>query len=1102
MAIYADGIFSSGIDVLFENGESAINAAILAGGTMRIGKGGTVDKVVLGSGGKLVVSSGGSARNVSQAVGGCLDFSVYGEDLATSITGSSFHGGDIATRFSLSGGLASGFYLYASATGKVHSGGRADSTHILNRGNLEIFSGGSGYVTNIAAGGSMTVHNGGYVNSVNLSNGGVLAVSSGAVVSGVNLSAGGVMKVTVTGNDSATVVQGNGFSLQNGIASNFTTYAGGELELVSGGSAKDITVFQGGTLKAGVNDHVSGLNLASGGILKLAVAGGGTGSLTGAHQFGNFSVKNGIASNFIIYTGGELSLYSSGSARSVIVSSGGLLTVGSDCTLSGATIISGGSLTVSNGGAASGVVLGSGAVLNLDLNGSGNTSIAGSNIIYAENLSGYIYLPFEVKSSASGKFYTSGLYLYAGAHTGVSSGGSVTAMTICSSGRLTVGDGGYASGITQLPGGILDVNVCGNDTSTFISGVCSNVRFTLSRGSAANFWIYPGADFTVGSGGTATGLLLYSGGRLHTTVGGSDGAKQITGAYSCDGYGGTFQLSNASANGFQIFSDCRFTVASNGNATNLGLYEGGILQVTADGRYRQNAVTGIHHASGFSSFALTSACASGFVIYNSGYLTVISGASALRTTVANGGLLTVDIQGKASGTTILAGGRCVVSSRGTAVDMTVQKHGHAVFHGGAGLTGKVDLAGSIEVAGSGIVQCTGGLTLRLLADQRDVSDASLPFIDDFSRLFGPVSMTVRTDYDQAMGVYVLAGNASNYTRPVNLTVIDDAGYESSIGSLSLSMDEPLFYRNNYYELTLDASHNLCLSISMPGYDTPLHVPEVSVECNGNDVSAQWTHGVSVTGNDDLVYEAELYLDGTKIFSKNVSGDSLDLGTLAPNYKPGSEYEFRVRAVDDDSLTGSGRGDWSSYSFMLEDTEAPDPGNVNVTQNGSRARVSWSGFADNGAIKWYDVTLDDVTRRVAGSITGYTFDIPEELYGLCEVEVSAVDHAGNRTTVTESFYCEDLLAPEKVILISQTPKGSGRVELKWRESADAGSGGDHYLIEFGYMNTPDQVRLISVDYALESYMLNDLGKGDYGWRVCAVDHAGNQGEWSDTRYFRL
>ena len=1105
MAIYSNGIFSSGINVLFENGESAVNAAILNGGTMQIGQEGTAESVVLGSGGRLTVSSGGTAKNVSQAIGGILDFSVYGEDLATSITGTAYHGGNKFTHFSLLNGIASGFYLYAGATGQVHSGGRADSTFISSQGLLQVSSGGSGNVVNIAAGGSMAVYGGGSVNSVTVSSGGLLAVSSGAVVTGIAFASGGIMKAEVIGNDSSTVIQGNDFSLQSGIASNFTIYAGGELTLTSGGTAKNIKLMQGGTLDAGSDGIVSGLTLASGGVLKITVSSGGSGALTGSHQLGSFSVNAGVASNFVIYAAGELSLISSGIARNTTVSSGGLLVVGERGIVSGATVVSGGSLTVSNGGSATAVVLASGAVLNLDLNGSGNTGIAGSNIVYATNLSQYVYLPFEIKSSLNGGFYASGLYLYSGADVDVSSGGSAVSMAIYSGGRLTVGEGGYASGITQIAGGILDVTVRGNDSRTFVSGICSNVRFTLSRGVASNFWIYDDADFTVESGGVATGLLLYSGGRLHTTVGGNAGAKQISGNYSCDGYGGSFSLANNSANGFQIFSGCRFIVSSGGNATNLGLYQGGILQVIADGNNPRMTVTGVHHASGHSSFALTSKCASGFLIYDSGYLTVLNGVSALHTTVANGGLLTVGSQGKASATTVLAGGSCIVSSRGAMVDMTVQEGAAAMVYGGASLAGTLQIGGQIDIAGSGLIQCTDGVRLNLLVDQRSEKDASLSFVDDLSKLFGPVSITVRTSIDQALGCYILAGKAEDYNGNVTLTVVDDAGNETGIGQLSLSTGNTLYYRSSYYSLAMNANKDLCLMISLPGYDSLIYMPEVSVTCNGNDVSVEWTRGLSVAGNDNLTYEAELYLDGTLIFSKNVTSlATLNLGTLAPNYRPGSEYEFRIRTFDGDSLSGSGYGDWCTSTFTLDDYEAPETGTLQTVQNGKTVCVSWDGFADNAAIQWFDITLNNsITRRVAGSMKEYTFTVPETLYGPCEVEVTAIDYAGNSAAVSDMFYYDDFTAPEKVTLIGQTPVGAGAVELRWNEAPDAGSGVDHYLIEFGYMSaTPDQMRLIAVSDAWESYVLNGIGKGDFGWRVCAVDGAGNQGEWSDSRYFRL
>jgi hypothetical protein len=453
---------------------------------------------------------------------------------------------------------------------------------------------------------------------------------------------------------------------------------------------------------------------------------------------------------------------------------------------------------------------------------------------------------------------------------------------------------------------------------------------------------------------------------------------------------------------------------------------------------------------------------------------------------------------------VLAGGSCIVSSQGAVMDLTVQEGAAAMVYGGASLAGTLQIGGQIDMAGSGLIACTDGVRLKLLADQRDEKDASISFIDDLSRLFGPLSITVRTSIDQSIGCYVLAGNAESFNGNVTLTVVDDLGKEAASGQLSLATGNTIFYRNSYYSLALNANKDLCLMISLPGYDTPIYVPDVSVSCNGNDVSVEWTQGLSVMGNDNLTYEAELYLDGALIFSQNVTAlDSLDLGTLAPNYRPWSEYEFRVRAFDGDSFTGSGYGEWRSCTFTLDDYTAPETGTLQFSQQDNSVCVSWDGFTDNGAIQWFDVTLNNITRRVAGTLKQCTFDIPDTLYGLCDVEVTAIDYAGNSASVSDLFYYEDFTAPEKVTLIREMPIGGGVVEFTWDEAADAGSGVDHYLIEFGYMSAaPDQKRLIAVSDAWESYVLSGIGKGDFGWRVCAVDGAGNQGEWSDARYFRL
>ena len=82
MAVYSNGVFSSGIDVLFENGESAVNAAVLNGGTMRIGQEGTAESVVLVSGGRLVVSWAVRQKMYRRQSGGLLTFLFTGDDFS------------------------------------------------------------------------------------------------------------------------------------------------------------------------------------------------------------------------------------------------------------------------------------------------------------------------------------------------------------------------------------------------------------------------------------------------------------------------------------------------------------------------------------------------------------------------------------------------------------------------------------------------------------------------------------------------------------------------------------------------------------------------------------------------------------------------------------------------------------------------------------------------------------------------------------------------------------------------------------------------------------------------------------------------------------
>ena len=348
----------------------------------------------------------------------------------------------------------------------MSAGGVASATTI-HGGTQYVSAGGTALETTIY-GGTQDVSAGGVASDTTISSRGIQYVSSGGKAYNTEQHSGGNINADVYGGDTETYVSGTNasgeaFTLQNGVASNFILYAGGEQKVSSGGMANNTTINSSGTQDVGgvANDttiNEDGRQLVffggvasdttissggwqsifsggkayntvqhSGGNVNVTVQGGDTETyVSGTNANGEaFTLQNGVASNFILYTGGGQWVSSGGVASATIISFGGTQDVTSGGVASDTTINEYGWQYVSSGGVASATTINSGGTQYVSSGGvASNTTISSGGV------------------------------------QEVSSGG-VASNTTLNSGAVNLYEGGLVSGLNATGG---DLNVYGNNT--------------------------------------------------------------------------------------------------------------------------------------------------------------------------------------------------------------------------------------------------------------------------------------------------------------------------------------------------------------------------------------------------------------------------------------------------------------------------------------------------------------------------------------------------------------------------------------------------------------------------------------------------------------
>ena len=375
-----------------------------------------------------------------------------------------------------SGGVATNTTMYQDGWQFVSSGGVASNTTI-NPGGQRVSAGGVANTTIINSGGAQHLQSGGVANATTINSRGWQNVEGGGLANGTTINSLGWLNVASGGVASNTTINSVGHLgvSSGGVANETTIHSGGSQNVYVGGVVSDTTIHDGGLQFVHAGGKTYNVRQHSGGKMFIIVAGGdGETYVSGTNASGEaFSLQNGKASNFILYSGGSQHVKSGGVASATTIHGGAQYV---SAGVASATTIHGGAQYVSAGGVASA------------------TTIHG----------GTQYV------SAGGTALETTIH---GGTQDVSAGGVASNTTINEGGLQNVSSGGKAYNVMQYSGGNINADVYGGDTSTYVSGTnASREAFTLQNGVASNFILYAGGLQNVFSGGVASATTIQEGG--------------------------------------------------------------------------------------------------------------------------------------------------------------------------------------------------------------------------------------------------------------------------------------------------------------------------------------------------------------------------------------------------------------------------------------------------------------------------------------------------------------------------------------------------------------------------------------------------------------
>ena len=274
-------------------------------------------------------------------------------------------------------------------------------------------------------------------------------------------------------------------------------------------------------------------------------------------------------------------------------------------------------------------------------------------------------------------------------------------------------------------------------------------------------------------------------------------------------------------------------------------------------------------------------------------------------------------------------------------------------------------------------------------------------------------------------------------------------------------------------------------------------------------------------SDDMSFTSNRTFEVTADGKTLVLGDGV--GNAVGRLSGMSTVYWRVRAVDGAGNTGAFWSNISSFEFKdpetgeaIVDYDTPTaPSNLSVTQGEGRyVSFNWSGSSDQFGLSYYElqVTLNGETRtyRISSGDNTDMFGYEVKLWadGVCTWKVTAVDGTGKVASSSTEKLTVDTAAPnwdkfEGVIGLDVIPAQNNPI-VSWNPALDLGhekdkdGGVKHYVLQYRIAGQGDDAWQSMVVEGT-SQMLN-LGNGSYEFRVSAVDHVGNQSEWSEAQEY--
>ena len=653
-----------------------------------------------------------------------------------------------------SGGVTDDTVLEGQFTGMtVESAGVANSTTVSSTAQLTINDGGTANFGAVV--GNVTVNQGGVANSMTVGAGGVVTVEFGsAIISGMTFSGGSAFVEGLA--VSTTIVAGGSITVDFGSASASVISSGG-LEVVgaNGGFGDDVsaTVLTGGTLIVSDGGVASAPTISTGGA--VIVDGG---QLTGnIFNDGTLTLLGGGIFPATISGSGALVLASGGvyelpTAANVTFSGiGNLLEIDSAAQFSSSgDVISGFGrneaielvgIPFSSG---STISLTTSNVLVISANGTSFSFHLDPNANYSGGTFGLFsaaggadtVIGFDQHPITNGGTVivsagvSANLAVFSGGVDDVLSGGTASATTLFQGGREIVSSGGVAIS-TTIAGTVIGFNNLGGTQFISSGGIASGTMITsaglqiVSAGGTATDTSLvddgtqqvfgtavsttlggestKGLEQLIGSGGTALGTTINSGGLLSISSGGVAIGATINSSGG-EGLGGLFQAGGTAIN---------TTINNGGNQTIAGgIPVSGVFTSTGTAINTTINSGGLQTVGNFETGAGT---ASNTIINSGGEQDITAAGIAISATVSGGLQIVGDGNSvaTASATTILSGGTEITENLASAISTTVGSGGlldtlfggtivSAVISGGTVTVGNAtSVGGNLTFAGSG-----------------------------------------------------------------------------------------------------------------------------------------------------------------------------------------------------------------------------------------------------------------------------------------------------------------------------------------------------------------------------------------------------------------